>query len=237
MAAEPIVFVPPMMCDVRVFGPQLGALSSDHAVMFAPTTQGERIEEIASQILTWAPSKFALCGAGMGGAVSLEIMRRARERVIRLALMSTSALAETPQQASTREPHIVAARTGRFADVISKEMPTSWLADTAHRLDVADLFRDMALHLGPEAYVRQARAMQRRRDQQASLHTFKLPCLILSGDEDGHIPVSKQQLLADMIPDARFEVVVGAGCLPMLEQPDAVTGHLRSWMRQALVLR
>ncbi len=237
MVAEPILCVPPMMCDVRVFGPQLGALSADHAVMFAPTTQGERMEEIASQILGWAPSKFALIGAGMGGAVALEIMRRAPERVTRLALISTSPLAETPQQASAREPHIVAARSGRFADVIGKEMPSSWLADTPHRLVVSDLVRDMALHLGPEAYVRQARAMQRRRDQQSNLRKFNIPCMILCGDEDGHVPFGKQELLAEMIPNARCEVVVGAGHLPMLERPEAVNEHLASWMRMALVLR
>ncbi len=237
MVSEPILFVPPMMSDVRVFGPQLGALSAHHAVMYAPTTQGERMEEIASQILSWAPSKFALLGMSMGGAVALEIMRRAPERVTRLALISTSPLAETPQQASAREPHIVAARSGRFADVIQKELPTSWLADTPHRLDVSELINDMALHQGAEAYVRQARAMQRRKDQQSTLRKFAVPTLVLCGDEDGHVPVAKQQLLAEMIPTARCEVVIGAGHVPTLENPGAVTEHLLEWMKQPLVLR
>lgn len=237
MVAETILFVPPMLCDARVFGPQIGALSADHAVMYAPTTQGERMEEIASQILSWAPSKFALVGMSMGGAVALEIMRRAGERVTRLALISTSPLADTPQLASVREPQIVAARSGRFHDVIDKELPLDWLADGPSRLEVGHLVRDMALHQGPEAYVRQARAMQRRKDQQVTLRKVAQPTLVLCGDEDSYLPVRRHEFLAEMIPHAKLEVVVGAGHLPTLEQPDVVTDHLRAWMRQPLVLK
>lgn len=237
MVAEPILFIPPMLCDARVFGPQLGALSADHALMYAPTTQGERMEEIASQILSWAPSKFALVGMSMGGAVALEIFRRAGERVTRLALISTSPLADTPQMASTREPHIVAARSGRFADVIGKEMPLDWLADGPNRLEIGNLVRDMAHYLGPEAYVRQARAMQRRKDQQVTLRKIGQPTLIMCGDEDTHLPVKRHEFLAEMIPQAKLEVVVGAGHLPTLEQPEKVIELLRGWMRQPLVLR
>ncbi len=237
MVAEPILFVPPMLCDARVFGPQIGALSTDHAVMYAPTTQGERMEEIASQILSWAPSKFALVGMSMGGAVALEIMRRAGERVTRLALISASPLADTPQMASVREPLIVAARSGRFHDVIEKELPLDWLADGPNRLEIGNLVRDMAMYQGPEAYVRQARAMQRRKDQQVTLRKVNQPTLVLCGDEDSHLPVRRHEFLAEMIPQARLEVVVGAGHLPSLEQPETVIDQLRAWMRQPLVLR
>ena len=45
--SEAIVFLPGMMCDARLIGPQLAALSSTSAVMVAPITQGERVEDIA----------------------------------------------------------------------------------------------------------------------------------------------------------------------------------------------
>ena len=197
----------------------------------------ERMEEIASQILSWAPSKFALVGMSMGGAVALEIMRRAGERVTRLALISASPLADTPQMASVREPLIVAARSGRFHDVIEKELPLDWLADGPNRLEIGNLVRDMAMYQGPEAYVRQARAMQRRKDQQVTLRKVNQPTLVLCGDEDSHLPVRRHEFLAEMIPQARLEVVVGAGHLPSLEQPETVIDQLRAWMRQPLVLR
>ena len=47
---EPVVLVPGMLCDARLYGPQVTALSSDHPVMVVPVTGGERIEEIASRL-------------------------------------------------------------------------------------------------------------------------------------------------------------------------------------------
>lgn len=237
MVAEPIVLIPPMMTDARVYGPQIGALSPDYAVMYAPTTQGERMEEIASQILSWAPSKFALVGMSMGGAIALEIMRRAGNRVTRLALISTSPLADSPQKASEREPLIVAARSGRFADVIGKEMNTEWLANGPDRVEIGNLIADMAFFQGPDAYVRQARAMQRRKDQQTTLRKISQPTLVMCGDEDRLLPIQRHEFLAGMIPDAKLSVIVGAGHLPTLEQPDAVTQGIREWMSQPMVLR
>jgi len=229
---ETLVFVPPMLCNAQIFGPQINTLSTDMPVMFAPTTQGERMEEIASQILSWVPSKFALCGMGMGGAVALEIMRRAPDRVTRIALISTSPHADTPEIASAREPLIVAARSGRFEDVIAKEMNPAWLSDGPDRMAIAQFVGDMARHQGAEAYVKQARAMQRRRDQQPTLRQIKQPALIMCGCDDTLMPTARHEFMAGLIPSARLEIINWAGHLPTLENPDAVNTHLRDWMAQ-----
>ena len=77
---EPLLFIPGMMCDAQRFQPQIEHFSRTHNVMVACTTEGERIEEIASTILSDAPQKFALAGLSMGGIIAMEILRRAPER-------------------------------------------------------------------------------------------------------------------------------------------------------------
>ena len=119
---EPLVFLPGMMCDARLFGPQLAAFSADTPVMVAPVTYGERVEEIASTLLDVLPKRFALAGLSFGGIVAMEILRRAPDRVMRLALMDTNPLAETPQMAAMREPQIVKVRAGRLSSVMADEM-------------------------------------------------------------------------------------------------------------------
>ena len=97
---EPLVFLPGMMCDARLFGPQLAELSPKFTITVAPITKGQRIEEIASSLLDTLPRKFALAGHSLGGIVAMELLRRAPDRITRIALMATNALAETPQSAS-----------------------------------------------------------------------------------------------------------------------------------------
>ena len=234
---EPLVLLPGMMCDARLFGPQIAELSCDTAVMVAPVTKGERIEEIASTPLDILPKRFALAGLSMGAVVAMEILRRAPDRVTRIALMDTHPLAETPVIAANREPQIVKVRSGRFTEVIRDEISPSTLASGPYRNEVMNLVTEMAQTLGPEIYIRQARAMQRRKDQQATLRRCRVPALVLCGAHDTLFPVKRHEFMAELIPYAQLRVLEGSGHLPTLEQPDETTAVLREWMEQPYVLR
>ena len=205
--------------------------------MVAPVTKGERIEEIASTLLDILPARFALAGLSMGAVVPMEILRRAPDRLIRIALLNTHPLAETPVIAANREPQIVKVRSGRFAEVIRDEIGPAALAPSPYRNEVMALVTDMAQTLGPEVYIRQARAMQRRKDQQGTLRRCCVPALILCGAHDTLFPVKRHEFMAELIPYAQLRVLEGSGHLPTLEQPDETTAALREWLAQPYVLR
>ena len=234
---DPLVLLPGMMCDARLFAPQIADLSRDHAVMVAPITQGERVEEIASDLLSLLPAKFALAGLSMGGIVAMEVLRRAPERITRLALMDTNPLAETPQTAAAYEPMIIGARAGRLEEVLRGFMKPDYLAPGPQRLAVLGQVLEMGRDLGPEVLVRQVRALQRRRDQQPTLRRCKVPTLILCGAYDTLTPLKRHAFMAELIPYARLEVIAEAGHLPTLEAPEATTAALRAWMQQPFVLQ
>jgi len=233
---EPLIFLPGMMCDTRLFGAQIVTLAREMAVMSVPLL-GERTEEIASNILDAAPAKFALAGFGFGGAVAMEILRRAPNRVTRVAFISTPSLPDTPAQSAAREPQIIAARTGRFAEMMAQQIMPQMLTAGPDRAAQAELLLAMANDLGSEAFVRQARAMQRGRDHQATLRKITQPALVICGQSDAIYPVKRHEFLAEIIPHASLEVIADAGHLCLLEQPDAVTDALRDWMAAPLVLR
>lgn len=235
--AEPLVFLPGLMCDARLFGPQIAELSSEMSIMVSPVTRGERIEEIASGLLDELPQRFALAGMSMGGMVAMEVFRRAPERVTRLALMNTSPLSDTPQEASAREPLIVRARAGRLEEVTREVFKPELFAPGPSRGDVQALVMDMADVLGAEVFVRQFRAMQRRRDQQNNLRKCTVPTLILCGAHDPLYAVKRHSFMAELIPDATLQVMEHAGHFPTLEMPVETTQALRDWMRQPLILR
>lgn len=234
---ESLVLLPGMMCDARVFGPQLAEMSPYQMITVAPVTQGERIEEIASTLLDGLPHKFALAGISMGGIVAMELLRRAPDRITRIALISTSPLAETPQSAADYEPRIIKARSGRLEDMVDAFLPPDALAPGPHRGEIRALLVDMAENIGAEATIRQARALQRRRDQQAVLRRCKVPTLVMCGEHDTLTPLKRHTFMADLIPYAVLKVIAGAGHLPTLERPDQTTRAIAEWMRQPFVLQ
>lgn len=234
---EPLVFLPGMMCDARLFARQLVDLGRDHVVSVAPLTGGERIEDIAGAILPALPERFALAGLSMGGIVAMELMRRVPEKITRLALMDTNALAETPAGAAALEPLIIGAKAGKLDETMRKLVQPEHLAPGPGRLAVMNELLQMAQSLGPEVFVNQARALQRRRDQQATLRKVKCPTLVLCGEHDGLTPIKRHAFMADLIPYAELKVIPDAGHLPTLEQPERVSAALRDWMKQPLVLR
>ena len=117
------------------------------------------------------------------------------------------------------------------------EMKPHYLAPGPHRAEVLELVMDMALALGADTFVRQSRALQRRRDQQGTLRKCKVPTLVLCGAHDALCPVKRHTFMAELIPDAKLVVLENAGHLPTLETPAETTQALRDWLKQPLILQ
>ncbi|MHA6268157.1 alpha/beta fold hydrolase [uncultured Aliiroseovarius sp.] len=234
---DPLVLIPGMMCDARVFGPQINDLSRDHAVHVAAPVVGDTIREMAAHILDQAPARFALAGLSMGGIVAMEMARRAPERVNRLALISTTPLPDTPAQAAWREPQIVRASAGRLDEALNEAMSPDNLAPGAGRAPILELVHDMAHGLGAEMFVRQSRALQRRPDAQRALQKLRVPAMVMCGAHDGLTPPKRHETMAALIPGAELVTLQDAGHLPTLEVPLQVTIGLRAWLEMPLELR
>lgn len=233
---EPLVLLPGLMCDARMFFHQIVYLSQARAVTVAPITTGERVEEIASGLLDQLPHRFALAGACMGGVVALELIRRAPERITRLCLMATEAQADTPQMAAAREDLIVGAQAGRLDEVMRKVVGSEALAPGTHRIPILTEVLGMASDMGADIFVRQMRALQRRPDQQGTLRRIKVPTLVLSGAHDTLMPTRKHAFMADLIPEADLMVIEDARPCAALETPGVVTAAMDRWLNQPLRL-
>ncbi|SMO34226.1 alpha/beta fold hydrolase [Ruegeria faecimaris] len=227
---EPLVLLPGLMCDARVFEHQMRALSRDRAVTVASVSTAERIEEIARGLLVQLPQRFALAGLSLGAVVALEIVRYAPERVSRLCLMASDAHSESPQTAAAREELLVAAKMGRLEEVMRRLIGSDSLAPGPRRIPILADVISMALDLGPQVFERQIRALQRRPDQQGNLRRITAPTLVLCGAHDTVVPVRRHAFMADLIPNAELHVIKDAGHLPTLESPENVTEALKTWL-------
>lgn len=234
---DPILFIPGILCDARIFLPQIVHLGAKHAIQIAVPGTGESVEQMAERVLAHAPAKFALVGCGLGGDIALDILRRDMDRVTRVALISTDPLAEAPANAAAREARIVAAKSGRLKEAIVQEYPPEAFAQSPWRVEIMALMQDMGLSLGEGVFMRQSRASQRRPDQQKTLRRAMLPVLVIAGESDTITPVRRQDFTSGLAPYGKLVVIPEAGHLPTLEQPEAVTAALEEFLNGPLMLR
>jgi pimeloyl-ACP methyl ester carboxylesterase len=235
--AEPLVLIPGLMADARLFLPQIVQLGADRAMQVVLPSKGETVEQMSDAMLAGLPEKFALLGHGLGGDVALDLIRRVPDRVTRVILMATDPLAEPPQTAAAREARIVAARSGRLAEAMRQEIPATAIVDAPWRDEIMALVQDMALGLGEGVFLRQSRALQRRPDQQKTMRRVKLPVLVIAGEADTLVPMRRQEFTANLMPYGKLAVIEGAGHLASLEQPEAVSQAVAGFLAGPMMLR
>lgn len=219
-----------MMCDGRLFGPQIAAIGLNRAVHLAPISGHETVEALAAEVLANAPPRFALAGLSMGGIVAMEVIRQAPERVERLALLDTNPRAELPEAQARRGPQMEKVKAGGLRQVMRDELKPNYLIDGPRKPAILDTCMAMATDLGPEVFLRQSIALRDRPDQQDTLRAVRVPTLILMGAEDRLCPRDRHDLMHSLIPGSRLEIVEDAAHMPTLEQPDKTTAALIRWL-------
>ncbi|WP_120632137.1 alpha/beta fold hydrolase [Ruegeria sp. EL01] len=227
----PLVLLPGMMCDARLFTPQIEAFQPERTVLVPALAGHTTMTDLAKRILDEAPRRFALCGLSMGGIVAMEIIRLASDRVAGVALLDTNPLAEVKEVQDRREPQIQRARAGQLNSVMRDEMKPNYLSHGERRAEILDLCMDMALGLGSQVFCEQSIALRDRPDQTETLRQFYKPALVLCGREDKLCPIARHELMHDLLPQSELMILDGAGHLPTLEKPVETTQALRHWLK------
>jgi pimeloyl-ACP methyl ester carboxylesterase len=226
----PIVMVPGLLCTPRLYREQIPALWRFGPVTVADHTRDDSMGGIARRILSLAPPRFALVGLSMGGYVAFELVRQAPDRVLKLALLDTTARPDAPEQTEQRRRQIDMAQMGRFDGIAELLFPRFVAAARQGDRALRELVRTMAADTGAEAFVRQQTAIMSRIDSRPGLAAIGCPTLVLVGEQDTVTPPDRAAELAAAIPNARQLVVPDCGHLSTLEQPEAVTSALVSFL-------
>jgi pimeloyl-ACP methyl ester carboxylesterase len=231
MPRTPLVLLPGTLLDAELFGHQIAHLADVADIIVGDLANDDSIAGMARTVLAAAPQRFALAGLSLGGIVAFEIMRRAPERVSRLALLDTNPLPPRPEQLAAWAELGGLAEAGRLDQVVDRLLPgllrPGWHADGRTERAV----RAMADRVGAAAYGRQLRALASRADSRPILGTLAYPTLLLVGRQDALTPVALHAEMAVAIPSAALVIVEQCGHLSPLEQPQAVTAALRYWLQ------
>ena len=222
--------VPGMMCDERIFSPQIEELSKNLEVTVADISSFPTVRELASDLLKKAPKSFSLLGHSMGGIVAMEIYSQEPNRIEKLILMDTNPKAELDEVKLKREPQIKDVREGKLLEVMRDEMKPNYLAESENKSSVLDVCMDMALSLGPDVFINQSRALQKRGDQLNTIQSINIPVLIMCGSEDKLCTVERHEMMHNMISDSDLIIINNAGHMPTLEQPRETTEVIKEWL-------
>lgn len=186
--------------------------------------------ELARQALAQAPQgPIAVAGHSMGGYVALEILRRAPERVTRVAFLNTHARPDSPESTENRM-RLMALAEKDFPAVISTLMPKLMTEEHLRNDEITGTISEMALAVGKEGFLRQQRAIIGRMDSRPHLARIACRTLVVAARSDALMPVELLEELASGIPGATLAIVEDSGHMAPLEQPEEVTELLRGWL-------
>ncbi len=229
----PLVLLPGTLCDAQLWTHQTRYLADIAAPSIGDLTRDDSIVALAKRALELAPPRFSLAGLSLGAIVAFEIMRRAPERVLGLALLNTNPAVPDDDQVAVWREEIRLAESGLFAELVEDRwIPSLLAASGSGGASLRHAIRGMAHRVGPTSYARQLSAQMGRPDSWSSLAAIACPTLVLGGRQDTICPPALHEDIAATIPNARLTIVEDCGHLSACGRPEAVTALLRQWLER-----
>lgn len=225
-----LVLVPGLLCDYRLWSHQTAALARYADITVADITQQQTISEMADRILQTSPELFSLAGFSLGSQVALEVMRRSKDRVERLALLSATHGGLLPPVETAIRHAVSLIESGGFDAYLQSAYPTYVAASHIEDPILKSCFMEMARAVGPDAGLRQMRALLAIPAPFENLDRIHCRTVVIGGREDRRTTPTAHEALANEIPGSTLVIVDNAAHFTPLEQPGAVTAALQHWM-------
>jgi 3-oxoadipate enol-lactonase len=199
--------------DLRGFGgstdPDAGAPSMD-----------DYAADVIGLLSELGITRAVVGGCSMGGYATFALLRRAPELVSGLVLSDTRLGADTPEgRANRRSMLALVDREGPSG--IARDMMPKLLGPATRETDqtVESTVRRLIKQQSPDGIRRAIQRMMDRADATPIVSSVRVPTLVIVGEDDVLTPAQESQRIVEAIPEARLEIIAGAGHLPNLEQP------------------
>jgi 3-oxoadipate enol-lactonase len=225
-AATPIVFLHGVGSDKSVWRPQLEHFARERrAIAFdypgygesdpAPkgTTRDDYADAIISAMHELGVDRAHICGLSLGGVVAIAMHHADAKRCASLIIADSFAV--HPEGRAIYERGVAASDNLRAMAEARVDVLLAQPADPALRSEVVDTMA----RIDPAAYRIGAVAVWLA-DQRDRAQEIDVPSLVLCGSEDKITPAELSNELVDLIPDARMQIIAGAGHISNAERPD-----------------
>ena len=235
---------------VQRLGDQYRIITLDlpgHGLTRAPATYvsstEKQVDVVAQTTDRLGLQGFVLGGNSMGGGVAWTFATLYPERLKGLALVNSVGLPRA--QTNAKSPLAFKLLRYPLARALGQQLDTSALVATGLKgafynkalVDQAMIDRYVALGRaeGHRAIIlnqQMGRKMRTEGEVRALLGAFKMPVLVMHGQEDEIIPVAQGQALAAAIPGSTLILYPKVGHIPMEEVADKSATDLDEWLKE-----
>ncbi|HWC56237.1 MAG TPA: alpha/beta fold hydrolase [Sphingomicrobium sp.] len=225
-ALTPIVFLHGVGSDKSVWHPQLEYFGrTRRTVAFDypgygdsdPAPKGTTRDDYASAIISamheLGIDRAHICGLSLGGVIAVAMHHADAGRCASLILADTFAV--HPDGRAIYERSVTASENLR---ALAEARVDILLAQPAAPRVRSEVVETMS-RIDPAAYCIGAEAVWLA-DQRDRAERIRVPTLVLVGDQDLVTPPELSDELLDLIPEARMQVIEGAGHIVNLEKAD-----------------
>ena len=222
-----------LLCDARVWAHQQANLSDLVDIQIPDFRQTDSLDAMAEVVLRDAQDKFYLAGHSMGGRAAMQVLHRAPERLIKLALLDTGIHPASPGESEKRQFLLDLARDEGMAAVARTWAPPMVHPDRHADTGLMQDIYEMVEGYSPGEFNNQVRALLGRPDAEPFLASAPADTLVLCGREDAWSPPEQHEAIASALPDhPAVTIIEHSGHMSTMEQPEAVTEAMRDWLER-----
>ncbi|MDQ0419339.1 3-oxoadipate enol-lactonase [Peteryoungia aggregata LMG 23059] len=235
-----IVFINSLGTDFRIWRDVLVRLAGDYPLLAydkrghglsdvgqAPYSIDDHVDDLIGLLEYLKVSDAVICGLSVGGLIAQGLYARRPDLVKALILCDTAHKIGTAEMWAARIAAIEATGIESIADAVMER----WFTPAFRSADNPAYpgYRNMMLRQPVEGYTGTCAAI-RDADYTAAAARIAVPTLCVVGDQDGATPPDLVLSLARLVPSSRYEVISGAGHIPCVEQPEALTAVIEAFL-------
>ena len=236
----PLVFINALGTDLRIWDGVVTHLTNRHPILRfdkrghglsdcppAPYSIRDFSSDLFGLLEQLGISQTILVGISVGGMIALDFAASWPERVHSMVLCDTAPVIGTADLWNERINKLRADGMGSMAEAILAR----WFAPTFKEKSPAAYqgYYNMLTRMPVEGYTGTCEAL-RDADLTQATRTIEAHTLILCGTEDVSTPPDLVRGFVELMPDAEFQEIPGAGHSSCVEQPDLVAEQIERFL-------
>jgi len=195
----------------------------------APYRIEDHVDDLAALLDHLGSKEAIICGLSVGGLIAQGLAVARPDLVKALILCDTAHKIGTEESWNERIGTVETKGIEPIADSILERWFTAGFRSPANPAYVG--YRNMLIRQPADGYAGTCAAV-RDADFTETSAQLDIPTICVVGEEDGSTPPELVLSLAKLIPNARYEVIKGSGHIPCVEQPEALVGIIKAFIKE-----